>query len=247
MRSAKWALSVAALALVLACALAPAHALAHGGNPNYRSEIDSFTPPLPGGVSVEVLDYDSYLQLVDRPGHEVVLYGYEGEPYARIEKDGTVQVNQRSPATYLNDSRFAEETVPASADSEAPPEWRTVDSSGTFIWHDHRMHYMSRSLPPQVTDEGKKTKIFDYQIPISVNGTKGEIDGTLWWVGAADTSPLPFILAGAAIVLGGGALVLFLRRRRRDEGDDDEEAGPGEGGQAGPSPEQAAKPTREAW
>ena len=84
MRSAQRALLVAALALVSALALAPAQALAHGGNPNFRSEIDSIQPPLPSGVSIEVLDYDSYLQLLDQHGHEVVIYGYEDEPYARI-------------------------------------------------------------------------------------------------------------------------------------------------------------------
>lgn len=214
MRSARRALLVAALAL----ALAPAHALAHGGDPNYRSEIDSVQPPLPGGVSLEVLDYDSYLQLVDRHGHEVVLYGYSGEPYARIEEDGTVQVNRRSPATYLDDNRFAEVTVPAIADAEAAPEWKTVDGSGTFIWHDHRMHYMSKSLPPSVKNTSEKTKVFDYAIPMSVDGRKTVLHGTLWWVGGAGTSKLPFVIAAIVIVLGGGALVLWIRRRR--DGDD---------------------------
>ena len=167
MRSARWALLVAAIALVLACALAPAHALAHGGNPNFRSEINSVTPPLPSGVSIEVLDYDSYLQLNDQQGHEVVLDGYDGEPYARIEKNGTVQVNEKSPATYLNDSRFETDVeVPKSADPKAAPEWKTVDDSGTFIWHDHRMHWMiANQLPPQVKDKSKKTKIFDLRNP----------------------------------------------------------------------------------
>jgi hypothetical protein len=238
MRSAKWALSAAAIALALVCALAPAQALAHGGNPNYRSEIDSFTPPLPGDVSIEVLDYDSYLQLLDQHGHEVMLYGYDGEPYARIEKDGTVQVNQRSPATYLNDSRFAEETVPPSADPKAAPEWKTVDTSGTFIWHDHRMHYMSRSLPPEVKDMGAKTKVFDYEIPMSIDGHKTVLHGTLWWVGSAGTSKLPFVIAAVVIVLGGGAVVLWIRRRR-DRGDDDSRPAAG-----GPKP---GEPVGEAW
>jgi len=219
MRSAIWALSAAAIALAFACALAPAHALAHGGNPNYRSEIDSVQPSLPGGVSVEVLDYDSYMQLVDRHGHEVVIDGYQGEPYARIEKDGTVQVNRRSPATYLNDSRFATDvTVPPSADPEAAPDWKTVDDSGTFIWHDHRMHYMSRSPPPSVEDTSMKTKVFRYQIPIAVDGRQTVLHGTLWWVGGAGTSKLPFLIAAIVIVLGGGALVLWIRRRRDREG-----------------------------
>jgi hypothetical protein len=242
MRSARWALPAAAIALALACALAPAHALAHGGNPNYRSEIDSFRPPLPSDVKIEVLDYDSYMQLLDQHGHEVVLFGYDGEPYARIEKNGTVQVNKRSPATYLNDSRFAEVTVPAIADPKAPPEWKTVDDSGTFIWHDHRMHYMSKSLPPVVTDTGEKTRVFDYEVPMAVDGQKTVLHGTLWWVGSAGTSKLPFVIAAIVIVLGGGALVLWVRRRR---GRDDDGAGDSASG-AGGRPE-PGEPAGEAW
>ena len=132
------------IAVALACALEPAHALAHGGNPNYRSEIDSVRPPLPSGVTIEVLDYDSYFQLMDRHGHEVVIYGYNDEPYARIEKDGTVQVNERSPATYLNDSRFETDVkVPASADPKAAPEWKTVDDSG----------HLHLARPPDALDD----------------------------------------------------------------------------------------------
>jgi hypothetical protein len=235
MRSARRALLVAALAVVPALALAPAQAVAHGGNPNFRSEINSIQPPLPSGVSIEVLDYDSYFQLQDQHGHEVVIDGYDEEPYARIEKNGTVQVNEKSPATYLNDSRFQTDvTVPKSANPEDPPEWKTVDDSGTFIWHDHRMHWMvANQLPPQVKDKGKKTKIFDYEIPMTVDGQKTALHGTLWWVGSASTSKLPFIIAAIVILLGGGALVLWLRRRRG--GDDD-----------GDRPE-ADEPTAEAW
>jgi LPXTG-motif cell wall-anchored protein len=223
--------SVLVLALLSLVATAPG-ALAHGGNPNYRSVIDGVTPAV-ADVSFQVLDYDSDLQLVDQHGHQVTIYGYEGEPYARILRDGTVQVNQRSPATYLNDSRFADVTVPPIADPEAPPRWKTFDKSGTFVWHDHRMHYATTGVPPQVTNEGRKTKVFDYEVPIRVDGRKGAIDGTLYWVGSADTSKTPFLFAGIAIVLIGGALVLVSRRRRRG-GDDDQ-------------PRQNAEPKQEAW
>lgn len=230
MRRARLVALLAAVAL-----LAPAtQALAHGGNPDYRSVINEITPQVPG-VNFQVLDYDSYMQLVDRGGHAVTIYGYDGEPYARILRDGTVQVNRRSPATYLNDNRFAEVTVPPIANAKAAPLWKTVDDSGTFVWHDHRMHYMSPATPPQVTDKGKKTKVFDYAIPVRVDGKKGNINGTLFWVGSADTSKLPFILAGAAIVLGGIALVLLVRRRRRDEGDGDDGVAP------------TTSPAGEAW
>lgn len=234
------------VALLAAFALlAPAAvASAHGGNPNYRSVITGVSPQS-AAVEFEVLDYDSYMQLRDQHGKEVVIYGYQGEPYARIRSNGEVEVNQRSPATYLNDNRFAEVTVPPIANAKAKPLWKQVDDSGTFIWHDHRMHYMSQSLPPQVKDKGRKTKIFDYEIPIAVEGTKGDISGTLWWVGAASTSPLPFLIAGVAIVLGGVALVLFVRRRRQDE---DGEGEGDEGSGAGADPDEGApKPAGEAW
>ena len=137
MRSAKWALPVAVIAVALACVLAPAQALAHGGNPNYRSEIDSIQPPLPSGAQIEVLNYDSYFQLLDQHGHEVVIYGYNDEPYARIEKDGTVQVNetlardlpQRQP---LRDRRDrAEERRPEGAAGMEDGRRLRARSSGT--------------------------------------------------------------------------------------------------------------------
>lgn len=224
MRRRRAAAAVAACALLLVAAPA-AHA--HEGNPEYRSVIRAVDPAVPD-VSFDVLDYDSHLQLLDREGHEVTIYGYEGEPYARILRDGTVQVNQRSPAAYLNVDRFAETAVPPSADPDAPPRWKTVDDSGTFIWHDHRMHYMATGLPPKVTDESRKTKIFDYQVPIRVDGRRGAVEGTLYWVGRADTSKLPFVVVGLVVLLGGGALVLVVRRRRD-----------GGGPAAGPPPEEA--------
>jgi hypothetical protein len=217
MRSA----AIAAIATVLVLFNASSAWSHAGGNPDYRSVIDRVSPNV-AGVSFEVLSYDAYFQLLDQHGHEVVIYGYEDEPYARILKDGTVQVNERSPAYYLNDTRYpVESSVPASANAKAPAKWKSFDSSGTFIWHDHRMHYGAEGVPPQVTDTGKKTKVFDYEIPISVDGRKGAIDGTLYWVGEADTSKLPFIIVGALIVLGGGGAVLYVRRRRHDDDEED--------------------------
>lgn len=214
-----WAALAATTTLL--CLLAASPALGHEGNPDYRSEIESVRPSVPG-VGFEVQNYDADIELVVRAGHEVVIYGYEGEPFARVLRDGTVQKNERSPATYLNTDRYAEAQVPASADAKAAPEWKTVDDSGTLRWHDHRMHYMAKGTPPQVTDESKRTKVFDYEIPLRIDGREGAVDGTLFWVGPADTAKAPFLIAGAAIVLVGGAVVLIARRRRGSpDGDED--------------------------
>lgn len=221
-----WAALAATTTLL--CLLAAPPALGHGGNADFRSEIDTVRPDVPG-LSVEVLNYDADMELVDRGGHEVVVYGYEGEPFARILRDGTVQKNQRSPATYLNTDRYAEAPVPQSADPEAPPLWETVDDSGTLRWHDHRMHYMAKGTPPQVKDESRRTKVFDYEIPLRIDGREGAIEGTLFWVGPADTAKAPFLIAGAVIVLAGSAAVLIARRRRGSQDDDDD------------------RPAKEAW
>ncbi|HYG97324.1 MAG TPA: hypothetical protein VD741_09495 [Solirubrobacterales bacterium] len=211
----------------MSCLLLASPALGHEGNPDYRSEIDAVRPHVPG-VGFEVLNYDADIELVAEDGHEVLVYGYDGEPYARVLSDGTVQKNRRSPATYLNVDRYAEAPVPEIADSSAPPDWETVDESGTLRWHDHRAHYMAKDTPPQVTDESERTKVFDYEIPLRIDGRRGAIEGTLFWVGPADTAKTPFLVGGAAILLLAAAVVLIVRRRRR--ADEDE-----------------GRPAREAW
>ncbi|HEY7255945.1 MAG TPA: hypothetical protein VH476_04610 [Solirubrobacterales bacterium] len=215
-----WA-ALAAITTWLVC-IPAGSAMAHGGNPNYRSVIDRVTPHVPG-VHLEVLSYDSYFELQVQDGHEVVIYGYEEEPYARVLNDGTVQVNERSPAYYLNNTLYpTTDEVPPSANAKAAPVWKTVGHGGTFIWHDHRMHYASPAVPKQVTDKSRKTKVFDYEIPLRIDGRRGAIDGTLYWVGSPSPSKLPFVIVGAVILFGGGGLVLYLRRRQGRGGDDSE-------------------------
>lgn len=205
------AAAVAAAALL---ALA-APAAAHEGNPNFRSEITSITPA-DAGLRAEVLNYDDNVQLFNEGASSVLVRGYEDEPYLRIEPDGQVLLNRRSPAYYLNGDRFAETEVPADADPEAEPEWELVDRTGQFSWHDHRIHYMSRELPPQVTDEQQVAKIFDYSVPIEVGGREGELAGTLTWVGEKSGFPVaPFIGIALVALIGLPAAVIWRRRRDR--------------------------------
>jgi hypothetical protein len=97
-------------------------------------------------------------QLDNRTGKTIVVQGYQREPYARLLADGTVEVNHNSPAFYLNDDRFAPEKVPATAKPSATPNWQVVDRTGTFQWHDHRIHWMSSVPPKQVTDSAVKAR-----------------------------------------------------------------------------------------
>jgi hypothetical protein len=204
----------AAVLALAVLATVPAAALAHGGNPNFRSIFNGLTTPLPG-VRVQVIGYDSLYEVRSTARQTVTIYGYDGEPYSRILADGTVQQNTNSPAVYLNNDEFGTAPVPAHAHKGAPVVWRTVDKTGTITWHDHRMHYIGTGKPPIVKDTHKKTKIFDYKIPLAEGATKSDITGTLFWVGPAGGGfPVGAGIAFAVLLLGSAVLVVTVRRRR---------------------------------
>jgi len=203
---------IAATAAVLLLAGAPL-AAAHQGNPNMRSAVTAITPET-GGLTVTVLNNDDRLELHNTSGKDVVIEGYSGEPYARVLGDGTVAVNTNSEAYYLNDDRYANATVPKGL--AATPAWKEIDKTGRFEWHDHRMHWMSQTTPPQVTDKDARTKIFDYRIPVEIGGRRGAIAGTLFWTPLPGGGPpLGAIFAGATIIIALCILVAVVRHRRR--------------------------------
>jgi hypothetical protein len=206
---------VAATALAVLCALAPP-ALAHEGNPNYRSEVRAISPPLEG-LDAQILNFDDRIQLRNDSGETVVVEGYRGEPYLRFEPDGMVLVNQRSPTTYLNEDRFADVEVPETADPRAAPEWQMVARNGRYHWHDHRIHWMSKTPPERVReDESARVKVFDWKLPLTANGRAATISGSLTWVGEeGDSFPVAAVLSLALAILAGIVLVVVVRRRRK--------------------------------
>jgi hypothetical protein len=227
-----------ALATALATALAPNAAPAtilasapgatftsESGNPiedqgssyDYRSNITSITPDVPG-LSVEVLEFADRLLLRNHTGKTVTIYGYDGEPYARVLANGTAEQNTRSPATYLNTNFYAQVKVPAFADPTAPPRWEVIDRTSQFEWHDHRIHWMSPIPPAKVRDQSKRTWIFDWEVPIAVGGRRGAIDGDLYWTPDDSSAPTAVIALGVAIAIAGLLFALLVRRRRARTG-----------------------------
>lgn len=207
----------AAVLALLALLLAAPVALAHEGNPNYRSVVKGVTPAVEG-ATFEILNFDDRVLLHNTSGKDVEIFGYENEPYAEIKADGTVLVNTNSKAYYLNEDRQGETAVPQ--DLGAEPSWKELSKSGRFEWHDHRMHWMGAGDPPNLKDKGTETLIDNWEIPIAVGGTKGQVTGTLTWV-PLDSGGLPigaiFGFAGLIIVL---SLAVFFVRRRRSAADD---------------------------
>jgi hypothetical protein len=185
-----------------------------GSSYDYRSNITAISPHVPG-LSIEVLEFADRLLLRNHTGKTVTIYGYDGEPYARVLANGTAEQNVRAPATYLNTNFYAQVVVPPIANASASPKWEVVDRTGEFEWHDHRIHWMSPVPPTRVKSQSKRTLIFDWQVPIMVGTAKGAIDGQLFWTPESSKAPLAVIILGIVIVVAGLAFVVFVRRRRR--------------------------------
>lgn len=171
---------------------------------DYQSRIDAVTPEV-DGIDVRIIGGDSFLELTADPGVEVVVLGYEGEPYLQFLADGTVQENQRSAATYLNESRYGrpgEVEVPTDLSPDDEPEWRTVATGGTFAWHDHRVHWMSPEKPPGF-EAGDVIQTQD--VDLLVDGEPVAV--TVSVLLADPISPLPWIalvvVSAAVIALAG--------------------------------------------
>jgi hypothetical protein len=201
-RTARRALVAAALLAALGVLLAPA-AGADGVSPsNYTSVIDAVQPD-PDVVRIEVVGGDSFLQVTAEPGTTVEIPGYDGEPYLRIDADGTVQENANSPSTLLNASRSGDVgRLPDEVSSSAEPEWRTVAEGGRIAWHDHRIHWMLDEAP----DVGTDGLVQDWELPLVVDGEDVVVTGRLLHL----DDELPWAALVAALVT---AAALWAGRR----------------------------------
>ncbi|MFO7293365.1 MAG: hypothetical protein FWJ92_11890 [Actinomycetes bacterium] len=187
----------AAVAVVAAAAVfgLPSPASADSARPsNYRSEVVAVEPENEA-VWGEVAGGDAFLRLRVEPGVTVEVPGYEDEPYLRIHPDGTVEVNRNSPTHWLNEDRYGGRAIPPAASAEAPPDWASVGHGGSYGWHDHRIHWMSPEPPPAVAGAGP-SEIFEWVVPIAVDGRPAEIRGTLHWLPNID--PVPWVALAVA-------------------------------------------------
>ena len=76
------------------------------------------------GLELEVSGGDRFLLLRNDTGKQVIVKGYEDEPYLRFLPNKVVEENTRSPSKYANEDRYALTPLPPQANSEAPPKWQ---------------------------------------------------------------------------------------------------------------------------
>ncbi len=175
----------AVLLAVAACLLTgagPAAAHTDGGvaASDYAGRVLGTSAPMPG-VDLRVADFGDSLELRNGSAVTVTVYGYSDEEYLRIGPDG-VWRNANSPATYINLRADGDADLPANADPAAEPDWRQVSTQPEYSWHDHRTHWMSPGLPPQVAADPDRThRVFAWQVPLSYGATPVVVDGELTW------------------------------------------------------------------
>jgi len=105
-------------AVVATSGPASAHTLSGPRPTNFRTTLRAVTPRI-AGVEVRVVDLGNKLRLTNRTPIDVVVLGYDGEPYLRVGPRGVYE-NLRSPATYLNRTRTGSSPVPDIASRARP-------------------------------------------------------------------------------------------------------------------------------
>ena len=186
------AIAMAIVVVALASSPAAAHTRASIAT-DWSSEITE-TPSV-DGVTWKLYPAGEYLEVDNRTGETLVVFGYEGEPYLRIGPDG-VEENLNSPTSYLNSRRDGDVALPPRADAGAAPEWSRVVDGTRFSWFDHRVHRM--------TTDGPWGEDVAWAVPFQIGDATFTLEGRLqheggpaWW--------LPFVIAlglTSAVLLG---------------------------------------------
>lgn len=203
------------LALVAAAGIVAFPGVVHAdpaGPTDYETTIVSIVPTT-DVIEIGVEGGDAFLTIAVEPGHDVVVLGYEGEPYLRIGPDGVVEQNRRSYATYYNEERYGRTDVPDIVDNDAAPDWERIGDGGIWAWHDHRAHWMG-SEPPIGLDPGESlpTQI----VPIVVDGVDVAVEVRVTLMESPSLVPVVFgaiiglALATLGIVLGPASTGLVM-------------------------------------
>jgi hypothetical protein len=169
-----------------------------------ESVVTSVTPALPSDVAVKIVGGDALFRL-ESTNHEVLVPGYQDEPYMKITSDNKVFVNDSSTTAFLNGDRYGNIDVSGFAVTDTP-KWRLIATNGIAMWHDHRVHWMSPIQPAPIDVKGT---VLYWKVPITVDGTDIEVAGTLF---LREKAAVWWWLSGAMLM--SAAIALSLTRRR---------------------------------
>jgi hypothetical protein len=176
-------------ALLLVMLVVPSTAAAHLRTGtvavDYGASISSPRRSPQAVLSAGIYQSDLALHVSVRRGHKVMVLGYLGEPFLRIDAAG-VAVNAASPTAAASGLLHAGERTTGRAD------WLRRGRN-SVTWHDARV----RQLPPGARQA-------EWSVPILVDGRRESISGEVWRV------PPPALWRWLLIVVALTALAVVL-------------------------------------
>ena len=181
---------------------ADAHTVTGVSPTDYRSQLIGVNPRLPG-VSVRLLDLGNRVELVNGSATDVVVLGYQGEPYLRVGPSGVFE-NRRSPSVALNrvtaSNSSPTTTLPPTTGVAPAPSWRRVGDGHTARWRDRRTRWEGPA-PPEVQAAPGQTQVVvpQWLIGLRQGAQDASVSGRITYV--PGPSPWPW-LALAAVLLG---------------------------------------------
>jgi hypothetical protein len=182
-----------------------------------RTEVVAVEPvddPVTDSIDVTIEGGDDMILITAVAGVTVDVPGYFGEPYVRIDPDGTVWENRSSPTYEANRTRSGSDDARLGATIRRP-KWVLVADGGSWGWHEHRAHWMGDERPP-----GKEPGdvVLRGEIPIRVDGRAVTVVVESVWQRPPSPTLTVVTLVGSMAVAGASAVSLLGRRRRRHGG-----------------------------
>lgn len=208
------------LLCMLSCLFVPASAIAHGSeDASYRSTITAIEP---AGLPIDVtMTSGDEIRFENEGDDELVLCGYEAdscEEWVRLGPEG-VFVDENSKAFFSNaeDDNLGE--IPEDAGTGEPDFQRVREAPAFYSYHDHRVHWMGRAVPPGVDESDSSVqKVMDGEVEFRYGDTPGVVKVRVDYVGGASWIER----SGEQLLVGAGILVMVIvfavdaiRRRRR--------------------------------
>lgn len=190
---------------------ASAHTLTGVQPTNYRSELVSILPALPA-VTVEILDLGRRIRLTNRGHVDVIVNGYQGEPYLRVGPRGVFE-NVHSPAVYMNKPSppytTTSTTLPPVANPSARPSWHRISQGTTATWRDRRTRWEGPTPDSVRAAPGTRQVVSPWLVTVTRGSEQSALTGRILWV--PPPNAIPWVLLAFAFAVATMALV-FTRR-----------------------------------
>ncbi|HVE63714.1 MAG TPA: hypothetical protein VNB94_07930 [Mycobacteriales bacterium] len=168
------ALLIVVAAAVLCAAAAPGGA--HEGDPGVVTVLDSITPALPAGVTVQVVSSIAAQLLAENTtSTPLQAVADTGEVFLRVSAAG-VEANFGSRAWYESNAPQGRARVPATL---GPPRFATVQMEPSWGWFDHRLHPSEVVVPPAVRAAKVRSRLADWTVPLQYGATEITLRGHL--------------------------------------------------------------------